>query len=190
MFDQLQKKDQSEKSYHLPTHRETGQTVQWKVPECRSRRQWLQRAVGSVPCLTYLQVTCCQSSCEAEGTVPPWPHEAHFLADELWQERGSFSQLIVAPGDSRAVTVIAGTEWELAWSCIGCIFKAITSYCTEFPRRVVDSLSVGTLKSNFLAIQRVVMSWCRQKGCAWCGDLLLTCSVEAQKDLKADNQMT
>lgn len=55
MFDQLQKKSQCEKSCHLPSERETGQRVQWNVPECRSRTQCLQRAVGAVPCLTCLQ---------------------------------------------------------------------------------------------------------------------------------------
>lgn len=55
MFDQLQKKNQCDKSCHLPTQRETGQRVQWNVPECRSRTQCLQRAVGAVPCLTCLQ---------------------------------------------------------------------------------------------------------------------------------------
>lgn len=70
-----------------------------------------------------------------------------------------------------------GTGLKLSVLAICCIFKAIISYCIEFPRHVVDSLSVQILKSSFLTIPRVVVSWCRQKGCAWCGDLLLTCAL-------------
>lgn len=90
-----------------------------------------------------------------------------FLACYSWEQHSHHS-------DSRHWM---GTGLKLSLLAICCIFKTIISYYTEFPRHVVDSLSVGLLKSSFMTIQRVVMSWCRQKACAWCGDLLLTCAL-------------
>lgn len=49
-----------------------------------------------------------------------------------------------------------GTGLKLSVLAISCIFKAIINYCTEFPGCVVDSLSVGILKSSFVTIQRAV----------------------------------
>lgn len=122
--------------------------------------------------------TCCQSCWEAEGTVLPCPTR-HISWQMSFGRRGEAFPSSLFLRDCTAIAVIAGSEWEWAEAVLAicCIFKAIINNCTEFPRHVVDSLPVGILKSSFLTLQRVVMSWCRQKGCAWCGDLLLTCAL-------------
>lgn len=48
-----------------------------------------------------------------EGTAQPWHCKAQFMADELRQDRKSFSSLVINPRNSAAFVVTADSEWEL-----------------------------------------------------------------------------
>lgn len=82
------------------------------VLNLEARGERLLLAAGAMTCLTVLQDAA--SSCwEEEGTAHPWPHKAHFMADELWQDRESISYLFGAPGDNTVIIVVAGYGWDL-----------------------------------------------------------------------------
>lgn len=102
MFDQLQKKNQSEKSCHLPAQRETGQTVQWNVPECRSRRQCLQGAVEAVPCLTCLQEPAARVAARQKALSSHGP-KRHISGQMSFGSRGeAFPSTLLLLGTAQA----------------------------------------------------------------------------------------